>query len=176
MRKKFCDVRAKANAVGCPFAFQISGQEGFLCSRFAKGDPKTFPHCTCEIDADSASTTNTRIDDPDVLSCDIRASEIVKQLKQREPKLGLGFLVTPLTGEDEGDCLVRLVSSSGIMFEGKLSELFKNETYACLITVRLFDETGRDYTDTIMAKALQRAYENAPDSKMVFSSLLKDAK
>lgn len=153
MKKVFEDVRKAAICWGCPFKTQIAGQDTMLCMEFAEGDPKIFP----PVDM--------------VEGCERRDSEVVMQLKMEEPKLGIGFIMTPLEGEDEGDCKVQLVGVEGILFTGKLSELFPNETFVALTTVRLFDETGKDHTGLILKKALAHAYDATPQSKHIFGGL-----
>jgi len=154
MKRKYEAVLKAANCWGCPFVITISGQEGMLCSKFAEGQSKIYPHVE------------------DVEDCETRNAEIVHQLKEHQPKLGLGFIMTPLEGAEEGDCKVQLVGAEGVLFEGKLSELFPNETYVVLTTVRLFDERGVDRTDLIKKKALAQAYDNTPTSKQPFGALL----
>lgn len=156
MIKKFEEVLKAANCWGCAFMTQISGDITVYCTKFAKGDPKTYPPVE------------------DVEDCDIRGSTLVHQLKIHSPKLGLGFLMQPLEGEDEGDAKVLLVGATGVLYETKLSELFPKETYVVLHTVRVFDERGEDKTDIILRKALQRAYEEVPSTKLVFQGLIDE--
>lgn len=154
MKMKVADVRRTANCWGCAFMVQISGSDDMLCSKYVEGEAKIYPHVE------------------DVEQCVVRNSEVVEQLKEHQPRLGLGFLMTPMDGPDEGDCMVQLVSASEVLFKGKLSELFPNETFIALTTVRLFNESGIDQTDIIKRKALARAYDETPKTKNVFGSLL----
>lgn len=158
MKEKFEEVQKIANCWGCAFMTQISGDMTLYCSKFAEGDPKIFPPCE------------------DITDCEIRNSQIVHQLKIHNTKLGLGFLLRPLEGEDEGDAEAMLVGATGILFRGKLSELLPAETFVVLHSVRIFDEQGKDHTDLILSKALSKAYEETPQTKLVFSGLLDEDK
>lgn len=154
MKEKFLKVLQLANCVGCPFTTQISGDTTLYCIKFAEGDPKIFP----PVD--------------EVENCAVKNSALIHQLKIQEPKLGLGFVMRPLKGEDEGDCEVSLVGTTGVLFSGKLSELLPAETFVALPSMKLFDERGVDRTELILRKALQKAYEDVPATKLVFQGLI----
>jgi len=153
MKKEFEAIRCAANCRGCPFMILIHGQDNMYCSERPEGEQKVFPLCE------------------DVTDCETRNSGIIHQLKMNQPKLGLGFVMTPLEGEEEGDCKVQLVGATGVLFEGILSELFPNDVYTALATVRIFDEQGTDRTEIVLKKALKRAYDETPETKHVFGGL-----
>lgn len=156
MNAKFETILELANCRGCIFMTQVSGDTTMYCTKFAEGDPKTFP----PVD--------------EVKNCDVKNSNLVHQLKMHQPKLGLGFVMRPLGGEEEGDAEVILVGATGVLHRAKLSKLFPAETFVVLPSVRVFDERGVDHTDLILKKALQKAYEEVPQSSLVFQGLLDE--
>jgi len=165
MITKFKEILCLANCHGCPFISEVAGQK--VCSLHAKGDPRILPHIE-------------KPDDPDVINCERRNSEVILQLKTDHVKMGVGFLMTPMEnekpqgGEDhEGDLMVQLIGANGVLYEGALSKLMPKETFTVLKTWRIFDAKGEDHTNKIMLTALEKAFDETPATKDVYRSLLK---
>ena len=154
MNTKFEKIFRLAVCKGCAFCRDQAGV--LMCSKFKNGE---FLQSIDSIDANT---------------CDKLKAELINQLKLTHTRLGVGFLIEPCK-DDPGDATVILVGPSGKLFEGTLSTLLPNESFAVFPSLRIFNESGDDQTQAIREAALRKAYENAPESVTdPYSSLLKD--
>lgn len=162
MQEKFAMIHRKAVCTGCPFSSDVAGT--LVCQKFRNGNiMMNCEEVTPDMCSDLAKSKWSHM-----------GELIMNQLKMSQVKLGMGFLMEPVEG-DLGEAEVRLVGPTGVVHECKLSELFPEDDFAVLPTLRIFNKGGEDITLTAMKASLQKLYENAPLSvSSPFASLLED--
>ena len=160
MQDKFAKIYHKAVCTGCPFSTDVAGQ--LTCQKFRNGGIMM----SCEdVTPDMCSKL--------VSSNGAHIGEFaLNQLKLSQVKLGMGFLMEPSDG-DPGEAEVMLIGPTGVVHKCLLSELFPEETFALLPSLRIFNNAGEDVTATALKAFLQKIYEEAPLSvSSPFASLL----
>jgi len=160
MQDKFERIYRRAICLGCPFSLDVAGQ--LTCQKFRNsGIMMNCEDVTPDICNKLAESNWTYL-----------GAYVVSQLKLSQTKLGIGFLMEPSEG-DPGETEVMLVGPTGIIHQCKLSELFPEETFAVLPSLRIFNNEGEDVTATALKAFLQKIYEEAPLSvSSPFASLL----
>lgn len=160
MQDKFVAIHHKAVCTGCAFSVDVTGT--LVCQKFKEGNIMM----NCE------EVTPDMCDNLAESNWIHMGTLIVSQLKLSQVKLGMGFLVTP-NEDDPGEAEVSLIGPSGVVHSCKLSELYPEEPFAVLPSLRIFDKNGEDVTLTAMKAFLSKIYEKAPLAvSSPFASLL----
>lgn len=160
MQDKFYKIYRKAVCAGCPFSTDVAGQ--LTCQKFKNsGIMMSCEDVTPDMCNKLVDSTWTHIEE-----------FLFNQLKLSQVKLGMGFLME-LTEGDPGEAQVMLIGPTGVVYECTLSELFPEEQFAVLPSLRVFNSQGEDVTPAAMKAFLQAIYEKAPLAVSTpFASLL----
>ena len=141
---------------GCPHSASVLGE--LVCQKFPDGD--ILPKAKL-ISKDK---------------CPRLKALVINQLKDSSSRRGVGFLIVP-DEENFGDATVYILGPNKIIFEGKLSEMFKTtaeHSFMILPSYRIFTANGSDLTMQAMKVILDRGYDLTPADAMNPFNALND--